>query len=90
MIPTRHLLVECEVFLDDSGAERDCSKRDRRTQGVIAESHRYIKAFLQRRHIPQMNRVVFRRIDRNTMQQHDLFVAFGANGFNGLLDLRRE
>src|SRR6185503_7468347 len=87
MIPSFHILVEREVFLNQAGANCDCRKWDRRSQRMVAKPYRAVESSLQHFHVAQVNRLVLWRIDRNAVQQNDLIISLAPDGVNRLLHL---
>ena len=86
VIPPFHVLIESEMFLDHARAKCDGSEWNRGSQCVIAKAYRHTEGLLQSGHVAQMNGVIFRRVDRHTMQQDNLLIAFSTHCFDGSLN----
>src|SRR5690606_3720399 len=90
MVPSRQVLVEGKMFFDDASPQGHRGNWDRGTQCVITTSHRHVESLLQRRKVSKMNGWIGWRIDRDAVEQYDVFIALISNYLDGALYLRQS
>ena len=83
MIGSRETVAECEVFLDDAGAQGDRGQGNFDANGVVGEAGRYGKPIFECLHGAKVHAGRGGRIVADAMQEDERGITFGADDVEG-------